>query len=86
MRNEPRRRKRWPAKRFEEALFSLTSTDQTRIIELQGSKRAIPERAKRVRANEHEILLVCESEFEPSSGNAKTEGSSKGFWYPEEFD
>jgi hypothetical protein len=30
--------------------------------------------------------LGVESEVEPSSGNVKTEGSSKGFWYPEELD
>ena len=42
--------------------------------------------AKWVRANEQESFLVHESEFEPSSGNVKTEGSSKGFWYPEELD
>jgi hypothetical protein len=64
----------------------MTSNDQTRITELQGNKKGIPERAKWVRANEHESLLVHESEVEPSSGDAKTEGSSKGFWYPEELD
>ncbi len=37
-------------------------------------------------SNEHESLLVHESKVESSSGDAKTEGSSKGFWYPEELD
>src|SRR5262249_36214853 len=53
---------------------------------LQGNKRGIPESAKWVRANEHESLLVHESRVEPSSGDEKTEGSRKGFWYPKELD
>ena len=66
----------------------MTSNDQTRITDLQEDKRGILilESAKWVRANEHESLLVHESEVKPSSGDAKTEGSSKGFRYPEELD
>lgn len=66
----------------------MSSNDQMRITELQGSERAIRESAKQVGAheNEHEGLLVHESEVEPSSGDAKTEGGSKGIWYPEERD
>src|SRR5579864_3850822 len=57
-----------------------------RITELQGSKRARPERAKRVRANKHESLLVHESEFELFSGDAETESRGKSVWYSEEPD
>jgi len=66
----------------------LTSNDQTRHTDLQGSRRGIPElkSEKRVREHEHEGSLVHESEVEPSSGNAKTESSGKGIWYPEEFE
>ena len=63
MRNEVRRAEKWLVKRLDEALLSVTRNDQTRIIELQGSKRALPEHAKRMRANEHEKLLVHESEL-----------------------
>jgi hypothetical protein len=56
------------------------------ITELQGSKRSLPERAKRVRANEHESLLVHESEVDLFSGDAETESSGKSAWYSEEPD
>jgi hypothetical protein len=57
-----------------------------RITEPQGNKRGIPESVHWVRANEHESLLVHESEVEPSSSDAEAESRGKGVWYSEELD
>jgi hypothetical protein len=58
----------------------LTRNVQTRLIELQGSKRGLPEpeSEKQVREKEHEGFLVHENEVDPSSGDAETESNGKG--------